>query len=171
MGKCFILILNHKYVMTWLCKSFPIKSKITCTIMDQYDFFGNDVFGGKFGFGRFGLFLSCFFFSFSMAWKRCGHKDLVGNQEGELHVSQIMVSFLFFFFLWQLCTLSRHCLVKWPFCIFLFFFLPIFDREFFLFLAFLQSLIEDFIFFFCFPPILDWGFSLFLLLFVFTLRW
>ena len=34
-GKCFILILNHGYVMTWFCKSFPIKSKITCVIMDQ----------------------------------------------------------------------------------------------------------------------------------------
>ena len=34
-GKCFILILNHRYVMNWSCKPFPIKSKITCVIMDQ----------------------------------------------------------------------------------------------------------------------------------------
>jgi len=34
-GKCFILIPNHRYVMTWFCESFPIKSKITCVIMDQ----------------------------------------------------------------------------------------------------------------------------------------
>jgi len=27
-GKCFILIPNHRHVMIWLCKSFPIKSKI-----------------------------------------------------------------------------------------------------------------------------------------------
>ena len=33
--KCFILIPDHRYVMTWFCKSFPIKSKITCVIMDQ----------------------------------------------------------------------------------------------------------------------------------------
>ena len=36
------------------------------------------------------------FFLFSTARKTCGHKYLVGNQEGELHVFQIMVSFLFF---------------------------------------------------------------------------
>ena len=34
--KCFILIPNHRYVINWFCKSFPIKSRIICIIiMDQ----------------------------------------------------------------------------------------------------------------------------------------
>jgi len=52
----------------------------------------------------------------------------------------------------------------WPFCIFCFCFLPIFDREFSSSFAFLQSLIGNFLFTFGFPPIFDWEFSLFPLL-------
>ena len=47
--------------MTRLCKSFPIKSKTTYVIMDQYDFvLGMGSFGGKFGSECLGLFLFCF---------------------------------------------------------------------------------------------------------------
>ena len=84
-------------------------------------------------------------------------------------LNKYFIIFLFFFFLWQLCTLSRHCLVKWPFCIFLFFFLPIFDREFFLFLLLSSNLwlgIFSFLFF-CFPPIFDRGIFSFFFLFLF----
>ena len=113
---------------------------------------GSWILARNLALGVSALFLSLF--SFSAVWKRWRHKDLVDNQEGELHVFQFMVSFLLllFFCWWQFRTLFRHCLIQWPFCIFFFCFLPIFDQEFFFF------------FFFCFPPIFDRGFSLFLFL-------
>ena len=45
------------------------------------------------------------FFLFSATRKRCGHQDLVDNQEGELHVFQFIVSFLLLFFA---CDNSVH---------------------------------------------------------------
>jgi len=76
-----------------------------------------------------------------------------------------MVFFSFLSYWWPFCTLFRHRLFQWPFCIFAFAFLPIFDREFFLLFFFPPILIGNFLFFLCFPPIFDWGFSLFLLFF------
>ena len=117
---------------------------------------GSWILEGEFGFGCFSLFLSCFLFSVARKW--CGHKDLVGNHKGSFMCLESW--FLFFSCLGQFCVLFRHFLVQRPFYIFRFFFLPIFDQEFFFFFAFLQSLIGILIFLFCFPPIFYRGFSL-----------
>ena len=85
---------------------------------------------------------------FSATRKICGHKDLVGNQERDLHVFQIMVYFLFFL----ACDNSvHHSDIVWSNDLSVYFSFASFRSligNFFL--AFLQSLIGHFLFFFCF---------------------
>ena len=108
------------------------------------------------------LAFSCpVFFLFSVARKWRGHNDLVGNHKGSFMCLKSWFPFFFFSCLWQFCTLFRHCLVQQPFCIFCFFFLPIFDREIFFFFRFPPIFDRGFSLFLCFPPIFDGEFSLF----------
>ena len=140
-GKCFVLTPNHKYVVDWLCKSFPIKSKIICVIiMDQWDFIRLD-FGRKFGFGCSGLSPFSFLFSLVRRETRADTKTWFVTKAGDrfthpLGFNQVTIALLLYFLFPQFCTLFRHRLVQRN-PIFLFFFS----------FSFLQSLIDWFFFF------------------------
>ena len=114
------------------------------------------MFGGEFGSKCFDLFLLCFLLG--MARKRRGHKDSVGNQEGDCF-KRLKSWFLFLsFLLVTICTLFRHCLVQWPFCMFFLLLSSNLDQEFSFSFAFFGSLMGNFFFFF--PLIFDRGFFL-----------
>ena len=110
--------------------------------------FGNGVFCGKFCFGRFGLFLS-YFFCLARRKRDAGTKIWLVTKKGSFMCFKSW--FLFFYFLlvttlYIIQTLSDPTTFLYiSLC-----FLLISDREFFIFLAFLQSLIGDFLFLFCF---------------------
>ena len=125
-GKCFILIPNHRYVMTWFCKSFPIKSKITCVIMDQWDFFLGMVF---FLVGN--LALSVFPFSLSL-W-------LAIKGRGQLQV-------VVFFFSCLLVTIMYCSDIVWSKDLYVYFvfFRSLIENVFFFF-CFLPILIGNFL--------------------------
>ena len=151
--------------MSWLDFANHFLSKITCAIMDLTGLFQGRVFL----VGNLALKVLAFSFSvilFSAAQKRRGHKDSVGNQEGDCfrHLKSWL---LFFSFL--LVTISYIIQTLFVPTTFLYVFLllssDLWSEIFHFLFAFLQSLIGNFLFFFCFPQIFDWGFSLFLLLF------
>ena len=148
-GKCFILIPNLRYVMTWLCKSFPIKSKITCAIMDLTGPFWEWCFWWEIWLWKFWP-LPFLFSSYSAARKRHGHKDSIGNQEGDCF-RRLKSWLLFFSFL--LVTIPYIIQTLFGPMTFLYVFLLLSSdlwSEIFLFLfASLQSLIGNFLFFFC----------------------
>ena len=103
-------------------------------------FFGNSVFGGKFGSECFGLFL--FYFCLVRGEKVAGARDYGWQSKGEDHFKS-----WFPFFSYLLVTILYCSNIVWSedFSVYFFCFLPIFDLEFF--------------FLFCFLPIFDWEFS------------
>ena len=102
-NKFFILISNHRYVMTLFCKLFPIKSKITCVIMDQWDFFWEwFVFlVGNLALSVFGLFLFCF----CLVWGEqvTDAQDFGLQSKEEDHFRSRFPFFFFLFSWWQFC--------------------------------------------------------------------
>ena len=174
-GKCFIVIPNHGYVMTWLYKSFPIKSKITHTNMDQHDFFGSGVFGGKFGSECFGLSLFCF--CLVQGEKVASAQDFGWQSKGEDHFKSWFPFFPYLVVIIPYCL--DICFVRRPFCIILsfssdllsgIFFFPLFSSDlwsenfFFFSLVFFRTLIKNFLFLFafetCWPLNSEWLFFL-----------
>ena len=105
-------------------------------------FFGNSVFGGKFGFECFGVFLFCF--RLVRGKKSSTHRILVGNQRERTTSSCGFLSFLVY--LWQFCIVQIMSGPKTFLYICFVFFRPLIGNflSFFLF-AFFQSLIENFL--------------------------
>jgi len=131
--------------MSWLdfANHFLSNQRLHAWSWINRTFFGNSVFGGKFGSECFGLFL--FYFCLVRGEKVAGARDYGWQSKGEDHFKS-----WFPFFSYLLVTILYCSNIVWSedFSVYFFCFLPIFDLEFF--------------FLFCFLPIFDWEF-LFLL--------
>ena len=116
-------------------------------------FFGNSVFGGKFGSECFGLFLFCF--CLVRGEKVAGAQDFGWQSKGEDHFKS-----WFPFFSCFLVTILHCSDIVWSKDLsvyFAFFRSLIGNFSFSFFFAFFQSWLR--IFFFCFLPIFDWELS------------
>ena len=104
--------------MTWLCKSFPIKSKITCENMDQWDFLGSWTLVGNLGFWVFWPFPCRFISLFSLVQHGTSMEVTTSG------IPQVSNKFLFApFFFFFLTILHIVQTVSDPKNLFIFFFI------------------------------------------------
>jgi len=142
--------------MNWLCKSFPIKSKIICIIiMDQIGLLGSWIFVGNLALVVLAFPSFCFPFSFNWCrtrerTQRFGFVTKEGDHFTPPQVlTKLLLLFSFIFPFQKLCTLFKHCLVQGACSSFFFaLLLSLIDWflffSFFIFLTFSLSLLSFF---------------------------
>ena len=133
--------------MNWLCKSFPIKSKIICIIiMDQIGLLGSWIFVGNLALVVLAFPSFCFPFSFNWCrtrerTQRFGFVTKEGDHFTPPQVlTKLLLLFSFIFPFQKLCTLFKHCLVQGA-CSSFFFALLLSLIDWFLFFSFLFFLL------------------------------